>query len=199
MENKTEVSYNPQLGYVQTIFQHKFDFLREVKSYAEEDGGACFSVGTHREQTATVHIQFAGENAVRFRMIPPSCEDAFDNAVFQPEVEKKVSVVDNGSQIVLSCGKTEVQVQKFPWEVSYFYEGKLKTKEQIYDSNVDNMCKNLPIGFTMDENGTVTSVNETMYLYSDEEFYGFGEKFTDFGKRGQTIHCWQTDALSTNT
>ena len=40
MENKTEVSYNPQLGYVQTIFQHKFDFLREVKSYAEEDGGA---------------------------------------------------------------------------------------------------------------------------------------------------------------
>lgn len=106
MENKTEVSYNPQLGYVQTIFQHKFDFLREVKSYAEEDGGACFTVGTHREQTATVHIQFAGENAVRFRMIPPSCEDAFDNAVFQPEVEKKVSVVDNGSQIVLSCGKT---------------------------------------------------------------------------------------------
>ena len=199
MEKKTEVSYNPQLGYVQTIFQHKFDFLREVKSYAEEDGGACFTVGTHREQTATVHIQFAGENAVRFRMIPPSCEDAFDNAVFQPEVEKKVSVVDNGSQIVLSCGKTEVQVQKFPWEVSYFYEGKLKTKEQIYDSNVDNMCKNLPIGFTMDENGTVTSVNETMYLYSDEEFYGFGEKFTDFGKRGQTIHCWQTDALSTNT
>ena len=97
MENKTEVSYNPQLGYVQTIFQHKFDFLREVKSYAEEDGGACFTVGTHREQTATVHIQFAGENAVRFRMIPPSCEDAFDNAVFQPEVEKKVSVVDNGS------------------------------------------------------------------------------------------------------
>lgn len=41
--------------------------------------------------------------------------------------------------------------------------------------------------------------NETMYLYADEEFYGFGEKFTDFGKRGQTINCWQTDALSTNT
>ena len=96
MENKTEVSYNPQLGYVQTIFQHKFDFLREVKSYAEEDGGACFTVGTHREQTATVHIQFAGENAVRFRMIPPSCEDAFDNAVFQPEVEN----TQRGTQIL---------------------------------------------------------------------------------------------------
>lgn len=37
--------------------------------------------------------------------------------------------------------------------------------------------------------------NETMYLYADEEFYGFGEKFTDFGKRGQTINCWQTDPL----
>ena len=61
------------------------------------------------------------------------------------------------------------------------------------------MCKNLPVGFTYDENKEIIGVNETMYLYADEEFYGFGEKFTDFGKRGQTINCWQTDALSTNT
>ena len=46
---------------------------------------------------------------------------------------------------------------------------------------------------------SIIGVNETMYLYADEEFYGFGEKFTNFCKRGQTINCWQTDALSTNT
>ena len=30
-------------------------------------------------------------------------------------------------------------------------------------------------------------------------FWGFGEKFTHFNKRGQKIKCWQKDALSTNT
>lgn len=30
-------------------------------------------------------------------------------------------------------------------------------------------------------------------------FWGFGEKFTHFNKRGQRIECWQKDALSTNS
>mgnify|MGYP000668223891 CR=1 FL=1 len=46
----------------------------------------------------------------------------------------------------------------------------------------------------------IIGVNETMYLYADEEFYGFGEKFTKFFVReDRLINCWQTDALSTNT
>ena len=110
-----------------------------------------------------------------------------------------VNITENEEFISISKGKIEARVRKYPWEVSYYLDGKLKTKEQIKDSNVDNMCKNLPVGFTYDENKEIIGVNETMYLYADEEFYGFGEKFTDFGKRGQTINCWQTDALSTNT
>ena len=33
MGKKVEVSYNPQLGYLQTIFHHNFDFLTGIKSY----------------------------------------------------------------------------------------------------------------------------------------------------------------------
>lgn len=35
MGKKVEVSYNPQLGYLQTIFHHNFDFLTGIKSYTE--------------------------------------------------------------------------------------------------------------------------------------------------------------------
>ena len=35
MGRKVEVSYNPQMGYLQTIFHHNFDFLTGVKSYTE--------------------------------------------------------------------------------------------------------------------------------------------------------------------
>ena len=119
--------------------------------------------------------------------------------IYQLEGQNGVNITENEEFISISKGKIEARVRKYPWEVSYYLDGKLKTKEQIKDSNVDNMCKNLPVGFTYDENKEIIGVNETMYLYADEEFYGFGEKFTDFGKRGQTINCWQTDALSTNT
>lgn len=199
MGKKVEVSYNPQLGYLQTIFHHNFDFLTGIKSYTERTDGVEFVVDTYKENTVKVFIQCVGEAAFRFRMYTPGNEHPFDNSIYQLEGQNGVNITENEEFISISKGKIEARVRKYPWEVSYYLDGKLKTKEQIKDSNVDNMCKNLPVGFTYDENKEIIGVNETMYLYADEEFYGFGEKFTDFGKRGQTINCWQTDALSTNT
>lgn len=199
MGRKVEVSYNPQLGYLQTIFHHNFDFLTGIKSYTERTDGVEFVVDTYKENTVKVFIQCVGETAFRFRMYTPGNEQPFDNSIYQLEGQNGVNITENEEFISISKGKIEARVRKYPWEVSYYLDGKLKTKEQIKDSNVDNMCKNLPVGFTYDENKEIIGVNETMYLYADEEFYGFGEKFTDFGKRGQTINCWQTDALSTNT
>ncbi len=199
MDKKTEVSYNPQLGYLQTVFQHDFDFLTGVKQYEVTDKGVIFTVDTYRGSAARVILSCVGQGAARFQMYPPGCENAFDNSVYQIEQCVCPQVSEMEGCIVLSTDRMEIRVRKCPWEVSYYLDGKLKTGEQIKDSNVDNMCKNLPVGFTYNAEKEVASVHETMYLYSDEEFYGFGEKFTDFGKRGQIIHCWQTDALSTNT
>lgn len=44
MGKKVEVSYNPQLGYLQTIFHHNFDFLTGIKSYTERTDGVCIIV-----------------------------------------------------------------------------------------------------------------------------------------------------------
>ena len=190
MGRKVEVSYNPQLGYLQTIFHHNFDFLTGVKSYTERTDGVEFVVDTYKKSTVKVLIQCVGETAFRFRMYTPGNEQPFDNSIYQLEGLNGVNITENEEFISISKGKIEARVRKYPWEVSYYLDGKLKTKEQIKDSNVDNMCKNLPVGFTYDENKEIIGVNETMYLYADEEFYGFGEKFTDFGKRGQTMSSW---------
>ena len=78
-------------------------------------------------------------------------------------------------------------------------DGEILTKEQIKDHNVDQKYKAVPVGFSVDEEGHIINAFETMYLYADEEFYGFGEKFNTFGKRGQTVTVWQRDAQSTNS
>lgn len=69
--------------------------------------------------------------------------------------------------------------------MSVYEEGELLTKEQVFDTNVDNRWKYLPTGWHYDEEGKCCRIHETMYLYSDEAFWGFGEKFTDLNKRGQ--------------
>ncbi len=199
MAKKVEVSYNPQLGYLETVFRHDFDFLTGVRSYEVRRCGVDFEVETYHRNRAVVTIDLVGANAVRFQMYPYGNTDCFRNEVFAFAGQEAVQVSETEEFIGIGCKQLEVRVRKHPWEVSYYYEGRLVTKEQVRDSNVDNMCKNLPIGFTLDENKRVQKVHETMYLYADESFYGFGEKFTDFNKRGQTVHCWQTDALSTNT
>ena len=43
MGKKVEVSYNPQLGYLQTIFHHNFDFLTGIKSYTERTDGVVLA------------------------------------------------------------------------------------------------------------------------------------------------------------
>lgn len=198
MANKVEVTYNPQLGYLKTVFTHPFDFLTEIQSYSREQNALELVAGTYQKKTARVRVDLLTETAFRFRMYPYE-EKVFENAVFPLEGRQAYSLEDKGECLSLSTGRMELRLQKRPWQLSVLLDGKPLTHENVCDSNVDNMCKYLPIGFDCDGQGNVVKVRETMYMYSDENFYGFGEKFTGFNKRGQVIHCRQSDALSTNT
>lgn len=199
MAKKVEVSYNPQLGYLETVFKHDYDFLTGVVSYELQAEEVVFEVETYQKRRAKVVIGVVSDKSIRFQMYPYEKDDVQRNEIFNFACEGSFEIEETEEFINLISGNIRISVRKHPWEVSYYYKGKSITKEQIKDSNVDNMCKNLPIGFSLDKNKEIVEVHETMYMYSDESFYGFGEKFTDFNKRGQRVDCWQTDALSTNT
>jgi len=95
--------------------------------------------------------------------------------------------------------RLKLSFRKCPWEMTVELDGEVLTREQIRDHNVDQKYKAVPVGFTVGADGTVINAFETMYLYSDESFWGFGEKFNSFNKRGQKVTVWQRDAQSTNS
>lgn len=130
-----------------------------------------------------------------------SCPEIQDLRIAQRGAVNEGNSILKESEHWYEYGNDQIRVRfrKEYWEMSVSLMGKELTKEQIFDTNVDNRWKMLPLGFCCDETGRCTSVYENMYLYSDEAFWGFGEKFTDFNKRGQVLQCWQKDALSTNT
>ena len=82
MAKKVEVSYNPQLGYLETVFRHDFDFLTGVRSYEVRSCGVDFAVETYHRNRAVVTIDLVGANAVRFQMFPYGNTDCFRNEVF---------------------------------------------------------------------------------------------------------------------
>ena len=51
----------------------------------------------------------------------------------------------------------------------------------------------LPCGFTTMD-GQRVAFHDTFVCEPDEHFYGFGEKFTEFDKRGQRLEMWNYDA-----
>ena len=79
MNKKTEVSYNPQLGYLKTIFSHNFDFLTGVLGYTDRGDGVVIEAGTYRNKKAAVLIQPLSPSSYRFRMYPEGKEPDFTN------------------------------------------------------------------------------------------------------------------------
>ena len=70
MDKKAEVTYNPQLGYLKTVFTHNFDFLTEIREYRQEESALELTVGTYRKKTAKVRVDFLTGEAFRFRCTP---------------------------------------------------------------------------------------------------------------------------------
>lgn len=190
-----KVDYNPQVGYRRTIFPDCFDFLMKIDSFEVKED-LTFSVETYLGKKAFVKIAMLECDAFEFQMY---LEERKCNRVFDFSKRVPGTFKEQDSYYEYSAGKCSLKFQKDFWEMSVYYNGKLMAKEQIFDTNVDNRWKTLPIGFYLDSSGNISGVRENMYLFSDEAFWGFGEKFTELNKRGQKIHCWQKDALSTNT
>lgn len=175
------------------------DFLDYITAYEADEGGISFEVSTFRGAKALVKVAFISETAFRFQMFPRMETPRLLNQVFGFPAAAAVSVEEKDLFITASTSRLTLTFRKCPWEMTVVLDGEELTREQIKDHNVDQKYKAIPVGFTVDDSGNILNAFETMYLYSDEGFYGFGEKFNSFNKRGQTVTVWQRDAQSTNS
>ena len=76
-------------------------------------------------------------------------------------------------------------------------------EEQQRDVTAKQENRTDSLGFTLERVNRwpyrVDSTSGSFRLYSDEHVYGFGEKFTEFDKRGQLINSWVTQPNGTET
>lgn len=200
-------SYHPDMdgdplyvtkGYCHYSHEGTKDFLDYITAYQPEDGGVTFLVNTFRGSKAQVRIRFVSPTAFRFQMFPHLAQPKL-NEVFGFAPVSGVQVTEEPLFIVVKTERVTLRLRKCPWEMTVELDGEPLTMEQIKDHNVDQKYKAVPVGFSVGDDGRILNAFETMYMHCDEAFYGFGEKFTSFNKRGQKITVWQQDAQSTNS
>lgn len=75
-----------------------------------------------------------------------------------PESEfetKNAEFTENEDLYIYETNQLSLHFSKNYWEMSIYQNGKLLTKEQAFDTNVDNRWKQLPTGFRVDASGKV--------------------------------------------
>lgn len=199
--------YNPNLaddplkvekGYAHFNHNGQKDFLSRVLAYDFKEDVLSFEVETFRGKKALVKVGYISDTAFRLQMFPGEKEVRM-NQVFDFKFKTGSEVSLDEDFLYFKTPRACLQFRLCPWEMVIWLDGEELTREQIKDHNVDQKYKAVPLGFTVDEDEKVTDCFDTWYMYVDEAFYGFGEKFNAFNQRGEKITVWQRDAQSTNS
>ena len=124
----------------------------------------------------------------------------YEDPSFKPIIRQD----ENGCCELIS-GKTKVKIgpQGSGWEISYWYNDKLLTKEgwrttslieeEDWMRDKKNASQSGSRFFAKSDNGDTSYIREMLNISVGEYIYGFGEKFSTFVKNGQTVEVWNND------
>ncbi len=123
----------------------------------------------------------------------------YEDSAFKPVI------TDKGEYWELLSDKTSVRIGKAggAWDIKYFYEDKLLTKEgwrttsyieeQQWLNEYRQQGASAERFYAHSQNGCPARIREMLNISVGENIYGFGEKFSTFVKNGQTVEVWNND------
>lgn len=92
-----------------------------------------------------------------------------------------------------------VQVDLEPFHIAFHKpEGDLLFAQETEDTDAVGRLNALPFGFS-EVDGRRVAFHDSFAAAPDEHYFGFGEQFTDFDKRGQRVTMWNYDALGAHS
>lgn len=105
-----------------------------------------------------------------------------------------VTFEQSATHLYLSTPSLMLEVALNPFHLTFYGADGRPLLSQNYSelTNVRMKLTVLPFGFSRVD-GTRVAFHDTFTAEPDEHFFGFGEKFTDFDKRGQRITTWNSD------
>lgn len=147
-------------------------YTKEIEKRAQTLNQGTFTIHFISDQTDTIQVQINHFEGIRRRGPEFSC---FRKEQVIPEFWEKEDSYH------YQCGKLEAVIEKNPFSLQYFYDGKLVTKSE--SRAIGNICNEKDEIYT----------REQLTLSVGESVYGLGERFTPLIKNGQVIDIWNED------
>lgn len=156
MKQKHNIIRN--VGCEEQFFQMSMIFSQKIESVCAKEDGIHFLVRTWKDRIATVRITFLTPSVFRFVMVPEMTAKSHRQTVVEDVLEsefetKNAEFTENEDMYIYETNQLSLHFSKNYWEMSIYQNGKLLTKEQAFDTNVDNRWKQLPTGFRVDASG----------------------------------------------
>jgi len=161
------------------------------------DDGVVLDAMTVVGSVVRLTLRLAGSPAALRCTLARAGLAARPNALARPLAHCDVEVSRPTGAVELSSGGLRVAVRLDPFDL-VIHAGDLVLAEDRATVDPSGQLVVLPFGFTRLTSGGVV-FHETFLAEPDEHFYGLGEKFTGFDKRGQLVTCWNHDALGCAT
>lgn len=150
-------------------------------------------------EQVTIRLTMVAPGTVRVLLEDANSDPNRVTLARTPAEGVRVSLKKDGSQVWVITKEIRVKIDLDPFGmVFYGPEGRVLLAQNYSDSDASDRMSALPFGFS-DINGRRVAFHDTFTTEPDEHFYGFGEKFTDFDKRGQQVAMWQYDALGVHS
>ncbi len=172
--------------------------LARASLVSEVPGGVLLDASTSAGSAVSLELRLLGRGEAlhcRLRAADAPAGPRLALARDLPACPVKVERGD-GELSVVGRSRT-VRVELEPVRVSVVMEG-LCLDEDRATTDVSDRVVALPLGFTRLVSGEV-AYHDSFVAEPDEHFWGLGERFTPFDKRGQLISCWNHDALGTQS
>jgi alpha-glucosidase (family GH31 glycosyl hydrolase) len=124
-----------------------------------------------------IGISFTSDETFRFQLSPNGSSATTSGL-------SNYTLSETTSEINISTSKIRININKNPYRLSvYKIDGTLIAKE--YDPSI-----NRNVGWLTDGRDLITKVQNNWYTPTNEEFYGFGERYNNIRKRGTNVDTY---------
>jgi alpha-D-xyloside xylohydrolase len=171
------------------------DFIMRAEIKEELDRGIILSGTTRSGQIASISIQIVAEGIARILLEGEDSDPKRTRLARDIQLENlKVERTKAAGNVTLTTTAIQVRLELDPFHIAFYGADGRSLLSQNYTevTNVGMKLTVLPFGFSKVA-GKRVAFHDTFTAEPDEHFYGFGEKFTDFDKRGQRIETWNYD------
>lgn len=171
------------------------EFLTQAELKEEHARGVVLQGQTITGECLVVSLSFVADGIAR--VLLEGKEESAERVRLArdlPAAEVQVEIEHSDGKLTLSTASLRIEVALQPFHMAFYgADGRLLLSQNYTElTNVRMKLTLLPFGLSKFE-GKRVAFHDSFTAEPDEHFFGLGEKFTDFDKRGQRITTWNYD------